>query len=286
MSFEESELGPTLVARVKTSTRITPETTDEVRQIVLHIDEPSFSYREGESVGVVVPGPHDFGNPYHLRRYSITNERSASSADGTDITLLVRRCFATDEVNGESYPGVASNYLCDAVEGDEITLTGPYSSPFKIPADSSANLVMIGAGTGIAPFRAFVQHIYGQRGGWEGNVRLFYGARTGMDMLYMNEHNSDLSNYYDEETFEAFKSMAPRPLMTDRDALEATIREHVQEAWELIQQPNTYLYLSGLTRVQGALDKVMIEAAGSEQAWADVKQKMISQGRWSQLLYS
>ncbi|MBW9274565.1 MAG: hypothetical protein K1563_12830, partial [Candidatus Thiodiazotropha sp. (ex. Lucinisca nassula)] len=72
-SADEIHLESSCVATLKSTTRITPETTDEVRQLVLKIDEPSFRYTAGQSIGVLVPGPHQFGNEFHHRRYSIAN---------------------------------------------------------------------------------------------------------------------------------------------------------------------------------------------------------------------
>ena len=284
--MSEIELGPAVVAEVIESKRITPESTDEVRHIILRVNEPSFRYIEGQSIGVVVPGPHAFGNKYHMRRYSIANDRPESSGESVEFSILVRRCFYIDPINGERYPGVASNYLCDAKAGQSISVTGPYKSPFNVPSDNSANLVMVGVGTGIAPFRAFMQHLYKQQGGWKGKVRLFYGAKTGMDMLYMNDENSDLKEYFDEETFTAYNALAGRPLMSDTDALEQSLERHVEEAWELIQQPNTYICVAGLSKLLGAMDKVFSAAAGSDEKWQGMKQKMVDQGRWSQLFYS
>ena len=271
---------------VKESTRITPSQGDEVRQIVLRVNEPSFRFVEGQTIGVVVPGPHEFGNKYHMRRYSIANANIGGRGEAVDVSLLVRRCFYVDEVNGERYPGVASNFLCNAAPGDKITITGPYRSPFQMPVDSSANLVMIGTGTGIAPFRAFIQRIYEQKGGWQGQVRLFYGAKSGMDLLYMNDQNEDIANYYDEATFKAFNGLAGKPLMGEDKALERSLTDNASEAWGLIQQPNTYLFLAGLKKTESALDKVMATAAGSAEAWKALKAKMIAEERWSELLYS
>jgi len=286
MSDQEVELGPALVADVRKNTRITPESTDEVRHIVLHISEPSFRYTEGQSIGVVVPGPHAFGNKYHMRRYSIANDRTVASGEGIDVSILVRRCFYIDEVNGERYPGIASNYLCDAPVGKNITITGPYRSPFNTPSDPETNLLMIGTGTGIAPFRAFIRQIYSQKGSWKGQVRLFYGARTGMDLLYMNDQNNDLANYYDEETFKVFSAIAGRPLASETDAVERSLSDNIEEAWNLIQSPDTHVFLAGLTKVQQSLNRVLEEAAGSEDAWKKLKNRMIDEGRWSELLYS
>jgi len=285
MTEIENELGPVCEAVVKDSMRITPESRDEVRKITLSIDDPSFRYREGQSIGVVVKGPHPFGNPYHTRRYSIANGRQAVNGDNVELELLVRRCFYLDEVSGEQHPGIASNYLCDARPGDSIIITGPYRSPFVVPKDDHANLLMIGTGTGIAPFRAFIQHVYGTNRSWQGQVRLFYGARTGMDLLYLNDAEDDLANYYDEKTFKAFKGLISKPLAEDEQALGHTLEDNAAEAWELMQDEKTYVYLAGLGRVADVLDKVMSGAAGSERVWRETREWMRREGRWAELIY-
>lgn len=284
--MSDVELGPAVTATVVESKRITPESTDEVRHIVLRVEEPSFRYLKGQSIGVVVPGPHAFGNKYHMRRYSIANDRPTSDDEGFEFSILVRRCFYIDPVNGERYPGTASNYLCDARPGKSISITGPYKSPFIVPTDTRANLVMIGVGTGIAPFRAFLQYLYKDKGAWQGKVRLFYGAKTGMDMLYMNDQNSDLKEYFDEVTFAAYNALAGKPLMTDAQALEQSLERHVEEAWGLIQQPNAYICVAGLSKLLDSMDKVFSAAAGSAEKWQAMRQQMMDQGRWSQLFYS
>ena len=280
------ELGPAAVAEVVQSTRITPESTDEVRHIVLRVDEPSFRYREGQSIGVVLPGPHAFGNKYHTRRYSIADGRPVELGEGVEFSILVRRCFYIDPVNGERYPGIASNFLCDARAGQHLSITGPYKSPFTVPSDRKANLVMIGVGTGIAPFRALIRHLYHQEKPWHGQIRLFYGARTGVDLLYMNDQNSDLKEYFDEQTFTAYNGLAGRPLMSATDALEQTLERHVEEAWRLIKQPETYVCVAGLTKLQPAMDRVFSEIAGSSARWSAVQEKMTQERRWSTLFYS
>ncbi len=277
---------PILNAQLRASSRITDAGTDEVRELVLYVDEPSFRFREGQSIGVIVPGKDDFGSTNHKRRYSIVKGNESSSEEGIELTILVRRCFYIDDFNGEQYPGKASNYLCDAKVGDNISITGPYKSPFTIPTDKNANILMIGTGTGIAPFRSFIEHIYKQKGGWNGQVRLFYGAKTGLDLLYMNDKNDDLVNYYHEETFRAFNALTNRALSGEEKALENSLKNNLPDAWDLIQRPDTYVFIAGLEKVAPSLDKVMIEAAGSEDTWNTLKQKIKDGGRWSKLLYS
>ena len=272
-------------AQLQTSTRITPHSTDEVRQLVLRIEEPAFHFVEGQTIGVLVPGPHPFGNSYHHRRYSIANPRHVSATAAVQIDLLVRRCFYIDEISGERFPGIASNYLCDLDPGDRITITGPYRSPFHIPMDRSSNLLMIGTGTGVAPFRAFVKHIYDQIGGWQGKVRLFYGAKTGLDLIYLNDQNDDLAHYYDQNTFNAFSAFGSRALSSESDGLERVLSDNIGEAWSLLQDPKTHLFLAGLNKIAPVLDRILADSAGSAQQWQQLKQRIVNEGRWSELLY-
>jgi len=273
-------------AEVKSSQRITPEHTDEVRSLLLHITDAGFSYQVGQSVGVLIPGPHPFGNARHLRLYSIAGGADNPVGQGIDIELCVRRCFYIDEVSGERYPGIASNRLCDAQPGDRVLLSGPYGSQFRVPADNRSNLLMIGTGTGIAPFRAFLQQVYERHPDWKGQVRLYYGARTGMETLYHNDRNDDLAHYYDQGTFRAIDGLSRRPWLGEENAIEQTLQQHAQDIWALMQDDHTFVYLAGLERISAAMDKTMAEAAGSGSRWRWVRQDLIQQGRWSELLYN
>jgi len=268
------------------SVRITPADRDEVRRIRLRIDDPAFRYSVGQSIGVVVPGPHPMGNRFHMRRYSIAGGQLDRRSEDIELELLVRRCFYIDEISGESYPGIASHYLCDAEAGKRITITGPYRSPFRIPDDDRSNLLMIGTGTGVAPFRSFVQEIYREKGAWKGLVRLYYGARNGMDLLYGNDADGDLTNYYDEASFKAFGAVISRPLASDSDTLKAALKDHAAEVWELMQDPTTYVYLAGLGKVADTFDRIMEKEVGGTGKWAEAKENLRQQGRWSELIYS
>lgn len=285
MKLTEYDISNPYLATVVKSERITDESTDEVRHIVLNIADSTFHYVEGQSVGVLVPGPHQFGNAHHMRLYSIASSRQGEDQNMAEVSLCVRRCFYIDEVSGERYPGVASNFLCDRAPGDKVQLTGPYGRHFMPPRDNTANLLMIGVGTGIAPFRAFMKHIYDERKEWKGQVRLFYGAKTGMDLLYMNDKNNDFANYYDQDTFKAFEALSPRPHVDAPEDVDRTLSENREEIWSLIQDPKTYVYVSGLAKLEETLEKALVKMAGSEADWKALKDKMVAQGRWSTLFY-
>jgi ferredoxin--NADP+ reductase len=285
MNLTEYDISHPYKATVVRSDRITDEKTDEVRHITLNVADATFHHLEGQSIGVLVPGPHPFGNEHHLRLYSIASSRQGEQLNMSEISLCVRRCFYIDEVSGERFPGIASNYLCNAQPGDVIQLTGPYGRHFIPPRDLNSNILMIGIGTGIAPFRAFLKHIYEERNEWKGTVRLFYGARTGMDLLYMNDKNNDLSLYYDRETFKAIEALSPRPHADAPEDIERSLRDNKDEVADMILDQKTYVYVSGLSRLEDSLDKTLAQLLAPNKEWATLKEEMIAQGRWSTLFY-
>ncbi len=281
-------------ATVVSSERITPPDADaEVRELVLEVDRgvppdgdegDAYSVDLGQSVGVLAPVSADFGTEHHLRLYSVADLPGRGPSGKPRITLCVRRCFYVDEYSGEEYPGIASNYLCDLKAGDELTLTGPYGLAFEVP-DVDAYLILIGTGTGIAPFRALLKHIYHEVKGWRGRIRLFYGAKSGLDLLYMNEEKNDLTQYYDQETFEAFQALSPRPHWGDPIAWEDVITQRGQEVWSMLGDPKTRVYVAGLEQMRPELDKVFAGVAGSEKKWQSRKAELMAGGRWVELLY-
>jgi ferredoxin--NADP+ reductase len=190
-----------------------------------------------------------------------------------------------DDYSGEEFAGVNSNYICDRKPGDQITITGPFGIPFKVPSDKIANLLLIGLGTGIAPFRALIKHIYQDIGDWQGKVRLLYGAHSGLELLYMNNKRDDFARYYDEQTFDAIKALSPRPNWADPIAWDFAIEQRADEIWKMLSEDHTYVYVAGLTQIRDALDALFGTLSGSADGWIKMKAKLMEQGRWVELLY-
>ena len=273
-------------ATVVSSERITPEESDvEVRELTLDIQQPDFELQLGQSVGVISPGTKEFGQKHHFRLYSVADlpERGASGLPR--IKIAVRRVSYVDKYSGEQYPGVSSNYLCDLAAGDSITMAGPYGLAFEVPEEMDANLILIGTGTGIAPFRAFVKHLYQNVPEWKGTITLFYGAQSGLELLYMNDERDDFAQYYDSDTFEAFKALSPRPTWAAPIDWEAALAQRGEKLWTLLGQPNTYVYVAGLEKMRGELDVAFSEIAGSGEKWARRRAELAAGGRWVELLY-
>lgn len=121
--------------------------------------------------------------PLQARQYSISSSPLAHP-DRIHLTVASVRYGSGQR----RYEGVASTYLADRT-GAEGTTVGIYVQPnasFGVPADDDAPMVMIGPGTGIAPFRGFL-HERAARGA-SGRNWLFFGDRhRETDFVYEDE---------------------------------------------------------------------------------------------------
>ena len=286
MRLEDYPKEPNYTATVLSTEAITEKGSDvEVRELVLAVDKPEFDFELGQSIGVLVEGPKEFGGSVHHRLYTVADLPQKDSAGQPEITIVVRRCNYIDDYSGEEYIGINSNYLCDRRAGDKITITGPFGIPFKVPDDRNANLLLIGMGTGIAPFRALVKHIYRDVGDWNGKIRLLYGAQSGLELLYMNNQRDDFTNYLDEETFEAFKALSPRPNWADPIAWDLAIEDRADEILNLLSDEHTHVYVAGQKRIRDEMDALFARVCGSMAGWTKIKDELVDQGRWVELLY-
>jgi ferredoxin--NADP+ reductase len=273
-------------ATVVSSARITStESDEEVRELVLDVDRRDFAYQVGQSIGVLAPAGGQMGQQHHFRLYSVADLPERGDSGQPRIKICVRRCFYLDDYSGERYKGIASNYLCDLTPGKSLTLSGPFGIPFEVPEELDSNVILIGSGTGIAPFRAFVKHIYANVTDWKGRVWLFYGARSGLEMLYMNDERDDFSQYYDRDTFEAFQALSRRPAWGEPIDWGATIVERGEELWDMLGNAKTYVYVAGLEAMHTELDAVFENLAGSEAKWERRKAELQAGGRWVELIY-
>ena len=286
MRLEDYPKEPRFSATVLKSEPINEEGADvEVRELVLEVDRPEFHFDIGQSIGVLVEGPKEFGGSVHHRLYTVADTPGAKGKGKPEVTIVVRRCNYIDDYSGEEYEGVSSNYLCDRRPGDKLSITGPFGLAFEVPENKKANLLLIGLGTGIAPFRAFLKHIYQEVGDWEGKVRLLYGARSGLELLYMNDKRDDFALYYDEDTFEAIQALSPRPNWADPIAWDYAIEERSEEIMSMLDDEHTYVYVAGLVPIRDALDRVFANMVGSPEAWSKKKAELKDAGRWVELLY-
>ena len=114
------------------------------------------------------------------RLYSIASSLSAHS-DEVHLTVAVVRY----DTHGRKRKGVCSSYLAERV-GETIPCYFHPNKNFKLPEDSDKPIIMVGPGTGIAPFRAFIEER--KVTGASGKNWLFFGDRSQKtDYLYGDE---------------------------------------------------------------------------------------------------
>ena len=138
---------------------------------------PGVSLSADEFVSLLKPLQH--------RAYSIS---SSSLANPDHIHLTVASVRYNNA--GRERGGVCSTYLADRVaEGDQAGIFVSVNKSFRVPVDQHAPVIMVGPGTGIAPFRAFLQER--QAAGAAGRNWLFFGDQTrSSDFIYEDELTS------------------------------------------------------------------------------------------------
>ncbi len=276
------------MARVVSTTELTDAaSSDEVRNIVFDVRGSGIHYIEGQSIGVIPPGEIEPGKPHKARLYSIASSRTGDDGSSTTATICVKRVFSEDEVSGARVPGIASNYLCDLKPGDSVALIGPNGRRFLLPEDDSVDLILIAVGTGIAPFRAFIRHIYLEKGFWKGRIRLFYGVKNAMEALFLNDKNDDIGQYMTKDTFEAFRALSrANNEDAEKGYVQHKLAEHKQEVWEMICAGNFSVYICGLKGMEQGVDEVFSELALQQGLdWPAMKKTFIDSGRWNTEVY-
>ncbi|MEQ9219461.1 MAG: ferredoxin-NADP reductase [Cyclobacteriaceae bacterium] len=268
-------------AEVLRSNRVTSDQMEEIREITLRVENPDFHCGINQCIGVLIEEP---GLKFHHRFYTIAKV-SSRETEKDRFTIMVKRCNYIDSFTGEEVQGLASNYLCDRKMGEQITITGPYPLPFEIPQDNYANMIMIGLGTGIVPFRGLIKYIHETRKTWNGKIRLFHGAKNGLELLYTNDKESDTAQYYDDNTYYALNDLSPRPYWMDTLTKSPEIEKRAEEILDLLWQSNTYVYVAGDKRILDNLETIFSTIIGSKVKWAIRKADLVRSKRWIEVIY-
>jgi sulfite reductase (NADPH) flavoprotein alpha-component len=173
--------------------------------------------------------------PLLPRFYSIS---SSQRYVGEEVHLTV--AALEYESNGHKRQGVCTHYLCNQAELGipTVPLFIQPSHGFHLPADPHASLVMVGPGTGIAPFRAFLQErlLCHQS---KGKHWLFFGERhRACDFFYEKEWTtlSQKGNFYLDV---AFSRDQPHKIYVQHK-----MWEKGRELYEWLEQ-GAYLYVCG-----------------------------------------
>ncbi|WP_115990428.1 assimilatory sulfite reductase (NADPH) flavoprotein subunit [Cohnella lupini] len=168
------------------------------------------------------------------RLYSIA---SSLKANPDEVHLTVRK--VDYEAHGRKRYGVCSVHLAErAAIGDSLPVFVQQNANFKLPQDPNAPIIMIGPGTGVAPFRAFLGER--QETGAEGKSWLFYGDQHfSTDFLYQVEWQRWLKEGVLTRMDVAFSRDTDKKVYVQQ-----RMREKSKELYRWLQE-GAYVYVCG-----------------------------------------
>jgi cytochrome P450/NADPH-cytochrome P450 reductase len=206
------------------------------------------------------------------RYYSIS---SSPSGDASRCSVTVGVVEAPASSGRGVYKGICSNYLAGRRAGETIHATiRETKAGFRLPDDASVPIIMVGPGTGLAPFRGFLQEraALKTKGAALGPAMLFFGCRhPEQDYLYADELKAFAADGI-TELYTAFsRSEGPKTYVQN---LVAAQKDRV---WSLIEQ-GAIVYVCGdggkmEPDVKAALVAIHRERKGTDaeaaQRWID-----------------
>ncbi|ODU53110.1 assimilatory sulfite reductase (NADPH) flavoprotein subunit [Thermomonas sp. XSG] len=216
--------------------------------------------------------------PQVRRLYSIASSRKRVG-DEAHLTLDVLRYHA----HGFDHLGAASGFLAALEEGAQLPVYIEPNERFRVPADASRDIIMVGPGTGVAPFRGFVQER--AETGASGRNWLFFGARhfnTGF--LYQTEWQDALQKGELHRLELAFSRD-----QAERIHVQQRLREQGRDVFDWLQG-GAHLYVCGAIDmgkdVHAALLEIVREHGGGDaEAAADYLSNLQREGRYSRDVY-
>ncbi len=221
----------------------------------------------------------DLLRPLQVREYSIA---SSLEAHPEEVHLLVKRVEYPHA--GREHLGAGSNWLARLQAGELAQIYIKANERFKLPAQDDTKIIMVGAGTGVAPFRSFL--FEREARGVSGNSWLFFGEQHFQtDFLYQAEWLNHLKSGVLEHMSVAFSRDQAEKVYVQQRLLEAGA-----EVWQWLQD-GAHFYVCGdmhkmAKDVNAALLQIIVEHGGrtSEQAAAELEQ-WITTGRYQRDVY-
>ncbi len=194
-----------------------------------------------------------------LRRLTPRLYSIASSQAEVDEEVHLTVGLVEYDHNEEKRYGGASSFLAQRLEeGGEVKVFIEHNNNFKLPADDNTPIIMVGPGTGIAPFRSFIQERENRDA--EGKNWLFFGDRTfTQDFLYQVEWQKYLKS----------GALSRLDVAFSRDQVEKVyvqhrILENAQQVWQWIQE-GAYIYVCGdATRMAKDVHDALVIVAEQE----------------------
>lgn len=213
------------------------------------------------------------------RQYSIASSLSAYP-DEVHLTIGAVRY----ELDGRERLGVCSTQVADRLEvGDTVRVYVQKSPNFKLPADD-APIIMVGPGTGIAPFRSFLQER--EERGAEGKNWLFFGDQHYVtDFLYQTELQALVKSGVLTKLNVAFSRD-----QEEKVYVQHKMQQHAAELYEWLEK-GAYFYVCGdkdnmAADVQNTLLKIIAEQGNkTEEEALEYLSKLRKEKRYQRDVY-
>ena len=178
-------------------------------------------------------------------RYYTISSSPAAAADTVHLTVKVLREPMRGAAAGRTKVGVCSTQLADLAPGDSAVVF-VRSSGFALPKDPAAPVIMVGPGTGVAPFRAFLQQMAADEGGAPrtGPTWLYFGCRREEeDYIYREE----LEGHLAAGTLTRLRLAFSRA-QAAKVYVQHLVRDDGAELWAMLQRGG-HVYICGGTQM-------------------------------------
>ncbi|HEX4006759.1 MAG TPA: oxidoreductase [Acidobacteriaceae bacterium] len=212
-----------------------------------------------EFLDLLEHSPTKLGDPQQLfkllprlapRLYSISSSQALHPGK---IDLSVR--VVKYESYGRGRCGVCSTQIGERTPpGGALPIFIHSNQLFRLPAETSVPVIMVGPGTGIAPFRAFLEHKEAGVGGWP--MWLFFGdQRASQDYLY----EGDLLRWKQNGVLQRLDTAFSRD-QKEKIYVQQRIRENSAELWQWLDR-GAYFYVCGDSkRMAPDVEAALLEA--------------------------
>jgi len=202
----------------------------------------------------------DLADRLKPRLYSIASSHDAHPGF-VELTVGIVRF----EYNGRARGGLCTQYMADEINtsGDPIGVFMSPTKSFILPEDTSTDIIMVGPGTGIAPFRAFMEQRV--HDGGTGKNWLFFGDQSEKTEFY---YKDQIESWIDEGHLYRFTTAWSRD-QEEKIYVQNRLKEHGAEVWEWFER-GAYFYICGDKQymakdVHRALIQIAIDHGGMSE---------------------
>lgn len=207
-----------------------------------------------------------------IRSFSIASDVSSGALDLLVAVVNYKTIMHTPRL------GLASNWLKNLPTGVNVhAVIKPGTMSW--PKELSTPIIMIGPGTGVAPFRSIIQNRLQQSGAEFGPLVLYFGCRNKEKDYHFQE---DFKTWHDNQVVDVHVAFS-----RDQESkvyVQHLIKKHGAHLAKLIKEQNAYIYVAGSSNnMPKAVREAFIEALDNDANYLDhmIKQRRYQEETWA-----